>query len=457
MEQWICAILALTLSLGASANALGPLADPNYGGGNDGIARAVLGANNDDEAMAALALPDGGLLIGGNFRTPADEFGAAFVRFTPAGVLDTNFGPNHDGRFIAGFAPANLVDVAAAPDAKTLFAGLASGAAMVGRLTGDGLPDASFNNGGQRFIGANAFVDGAGSAAFGRVIALPGGKILAVGDVAAVQPGPICAVIARLTDTGAFDETFASNKGHLCIAPAIASTPLMLEGDATVLEDGSVLVAGGAVRSGGSGFDMAIARVTSAGELDSTFGPAHDGWTFVAFDRGGTLNDFANAISIDTQGRIVIAGFFADVNGTTGLGIARLSAEGQLDAAFGTQGLVMLEFDHFSNAVNSIRALRDGHILIGATASTLNGTTGAAVMLRDNGELEPRFGQDGIFYETNPDIAATELGAVSSARQILSGDYLYMVGPTYDTTSGFEFGATRFVLPIFNDGFAGSP
>jgi uncharacterized delta-60 repeat protein len=213
-----------------------------------------------------------------------------------------------------------------------------------------------------------------------------------------------------------------------------------------VLADGRVLLAGASVHSGGSAADMSVARLAAGGTLDTSFGPDHDGWAFVAFDQGGTLNDGATSIAVDAAGRILLAGSFDTAQGSD-VAVARLLSDGQPDLSFGTQGRVQIALTPSSNHIDqahSIVALPNGRILVGAL---LNSQAGVAIALEPNGALDPGFGVGGIYYQPQ----ATP--GVRSRKQILAGDYLYWAGDSVNAGSHSDFTALRAVMPLFADGF----
>jgi len=77
-----------------------------------------------------------------------------------------------------------------------------------------------------------------------------------------------------------------------------------------------------------------------AGDLDPTFGTGGK----VVTDFGGS--EFANAVAIQTDGRIVVAGQTA-----TDLALARYKPDGGLDPSFGTGGKVTTGGQDFADAV----------------------------------------------------------------------------------------------------------
>jgi len=189
-------------------------------------------------------------------------------------------------------------DVAQADDGKLVYTGHGSPSTIiVGRLFGNGTPDASFGSSGRRLIGATALADGALDAIFTTLLPLAGGKTLALG-VVLVQTSPTtynafsCAM--RLMADAASDTSFGT-AGRTCIAPALSTGATSIAASGRVLADGRILLAGVGIHSGGSAGDMSVARLSADGTLDTSFGPDHDGWAFVAFDQGGTLNDGATA------------------------------------------------------------------------------------------------------------------------------------------------------------------
>lgn len=456
----LCAMQATlaTLSTIASAAQI-PIVDPSYGGGGDGLARVAFDAPPlfASEPFAGAALPDGRLLLAGR---AAGQFSqdAVFALLTAAGTLDTTFGPNHDGRLVTGLDPANVAGVALAPGEKLLFVGTASSAAMIGRMTYSGAPDAGFDSDGQRFIGANAFVDGGVGAEFFRTAPQANGKVLAIGF--AVSTTIECAAAMRFNDDGSTDTTFGAGQGHVCIAPAITSTPASAALDVAALDDGRILLAGTSVYPGSSGIDMSVARLLPDGTLDTTFGPAQDGWAFVPFDEGGSLGDIANAIAVDANGRIVLVG---DVSTSDlgRIGVARLLPDGRPDTTFGTNGRIEIDFadsNYLGASGHSVRILPDGHLLIGGKALG-NGSdySSVIVMLKENGQLEPRFGQGGRFVDA--DLSTPASRHIYGYGQVFAGDYIYMFGDALSLGDSptDEFGAARVVLPVFTDGFDGDP
>ncbi len=125
------------------------------------------------------------------------------------------------------------------------------------------------------------------------------------------------------------DPTFGTNG---VVALPFAAKALL------ALPDGHLVVAGQATTSPTVG-TMALARYDARGVLDTSFGD-HDGIAEPVPDGSpfANVNPGADAIALDDAGGIVVAG-------TTELGrglVTRVDANGRLDAAFGSQGVLDL-------------------------------------------------------------------------------------------------------------------
>jgi len=104
--------------------------------------------------------------------------------------------------------------------------------------------------------------------------------------------------LARYNTNGSLDTTF-SGDGKVLTNPA-PGVPDSANGLA-IQTDGKIVVVG---RTGNDGTrDFILARYNSNGSLDNTF--SGNGW--LSTDFGG--DDFGNAISIQANGRIVVAGW----------------------------------------------------------------------------------------------------------------------------------------------------
>lgn len=450
----IVAACALAAAMTTGAAPL-PIADPAYGGNGDGFARVAASAIPADNGNAARAVvqSDGRLVLAGNALSGSSDSQIVLMRVDTAGMLDAAFGTDHDGFHRSAFSGI-ADDVAQLGDGKLVYAGHSQDftSSIIGRLDADGIPDTGFFGSGRRLIGPSALVDEATQGYFANVLPLADGELLALGMVlVAATPTQYFACAMRLHADGATDTSFGVT-GRTCIAPTPApgAASQFLAGH--VLADGRILVAGASKHSGGSGWDMSVVRLGADGALDASFGAAHDGWAFVGFDQGGTMTDGAFAITVDDQNRILLAGYLEGVHGTD-IGVARLLADGQPDASFGTQGRVQVALDlggFDSEQAHSIAALPDGGVLVGGRADIPDSEVGAAILLENNGQLDARFGDGGIFLVAGP---AAPVARFENLQQILAGDYLYMVGDVTNADNHFGFAATRTVMPLFVDGF----
>jgi uncharacterized delta-60 repeat protein len=451
-----------TIGLFATAASIGaaqlPIPDPAYGGSGDGIARiAVAGVPADNGyATHAVVQADGGLVMVGSTSTTSGQQTVRQVvlaRSDAQGLPDTGFGPEHDGFYRSAF-DGTADDIAQTVDGSLVYAGDSNLETMiVGRLHADGTPDTGFFLSGHRLILPSALVDGAVSGVFKTILPLPNGKTLALGTVIAPpEPGQYFSCAMRLLADGSTDIGFGT-AGRTCIAPTPSPGALSLALVGRVLADGRILLAGGSQHSGGSGYDMSVARLGADGALDTSFGPSHDGWAFVGFDQGGTLEDAVAALAVDDAGRLLLAGYFRNVNGLNDIGLARLLPDGQPDTSFGSQGRVQIDLGVFRDEItHSISALADGGILVGAVAFTNGGSpVSIAILLKSDGQFDPRFGESGVFLQADP--AAPPTAQLESKQQILAGDYLYMVGSAINASNQAGFGATRTVMPLFADSF----
>jgi uncharacterized delta-60 repeat protein len=130
-------------------------------------------------------------------------------------------------------------------------------------------------------------------------------------------------------------------------------------------------------------------RVTpTAGLLDPTFG-AGAGYVLGSFPE----NDGANAVAVQSNGKIVIAG----VTNSESL-VARYNADGSLDTSFGTGGWTATVFNKSSDDGATAVAIQpaDGKILVGGAGNTSHGAHYSFLArYNTNGTLDTTFGSNG--------------------------------------------------------------
>ncbi len=102
--------------------------------------------------------------------------------------------------------------------------------------------------------------------------------------------------------------------------------------------DGKIIEAGWTIDSSGNNA-FAAARFNQDGSLDNTFGT--NGLVSTFINGGDNTNDKAYSVAIQTDGKIVVAGYSTDTTGGSrysSFALARFNSNGTLDNTFGTKG-----------------------------------------------------------------------------------------------------------------------
>ncbi|HET7778473.1 MAG TPA: delta-60 repeat domain-containing protein [Rudaea sp.] len=463
-------LLAMATST-VDAGSLGPLIDDSYG--QSGLAHVGfdIGGDKVDTAQASVLLADGSLIVGGVVAVQAGNGGApetrqvVLTKLTPAGAPDMNFGTN--GRKTLSIIPAGgqgeLQDIAITSGGEIALVARYTTDAFFNPpfifafalLKSDGTPDSSFNLSGYRTIAATAFNAGANSTTASRVIPVAGGKL--VGIVGVGSPTQYCVGVIRLGSDGSTDPTFAGGAGTACYS-SNATPPIFEPQDALLLGSGDILVTGLANHGvDANNGDIAVMRLLAGGTVDTGFGTS--GWTYVAYDQGGSQLDQGDAIAVDSQGRIIVAGYFQGPQ-SQDIAVVRLSGNGILDSSFGTGGRVAVAFDvgqDNDDRANSVIVLPGDSLLVGGFAHFFgtgdSGYRAAAVELNAGGSVRAAFGSSGEYVQGG--INATAYQKLESPAPFRKfADYLLMPGTTYKADdSDSDFGVARVVLPLFVSGF----
>ena len=136
------------------------------------------------------------------------------------------------------------------------------------------------------------------------------------------------------------------------------------------------------------------------GDIDLTFGVS--GGYVVSDFLAAQVNEVANDVAVQTDGKIVVVGSrFASVGNVDYL-VARYNADGTLDTTFSGDGIFLL---HNSNSDNlyAVAIQTDGKIVaVGQSNST---SEAYAIRLNTNGTLDTTFSGDGIFEISSAGIA----------------------------------------------------
>ena len=213
-------------------------------------------------------------------------------------------------------------------------------------------------------------------------------KILAAGSFLTPQPG-----ISRLQVNGAVDTSFNTGAG---ITNGVVFAMLVQD---------SKIVLGGSFSEVDRVPRTRVARMNSNGSLDLGFTPP----TIT----GGTVYTMA----LQPDGRLVIAGDFSTVNGSSRPRIARLNTDGSLDTNF-------VASTNLSGTIYAIALQPNGKVVAGGSFTSIDGRTRNRVArFNTNGSLDlsfdPGLGANSTVYA---------LALQRDGRVIIGGDFTSVNG-----------------------------
>jgi uncharacterized delta-60 repeat protein len=199
------------------------------------------------------------------------------------------------------------------------------------------------------------------------LIGLAGLAVLAVASPAQAAPGDLDGSFSRdgrvLTDIGGDDK-----------ATAIAIQP-----------DGRIVVAGFSSPPGGTR-RFALVRYEPNGDRDPAFGS--DGIVTTRFGDESA----AQALAIQPDGRIVVAGMASHPERGWDFALARYNPNGSLDTTFSGDGRLTTDFDGGADAAHALALQPDGRIVLGGESKG----DFAAARYQPGGQLDSSFGGDGL-------------------------------------------------------------
>ena len=419
--------------------------------GSDGEAYAVFNGN-DDEAFSIVIQPDGKIIEAGWTTNSSGNYAFAVARFSQNGSLDNTFGTNGlVSTFISGGDSTNdrAYSVAIQPDGKIVVAGYSNdttySAFAVARFNSNGTLDNTFGTKGS----VRTFISGGGVGDLGRsVLIQPNGKIVVVGMSAiTISSGGIIFAtgfydlgVARFNSDGKMDNTFGTN-GTTSVT-AIGDPYDYNSFSCALQPDGKIVVAGSSISFDDvSNVPFKVARLNSNGTLDNTFGVNGTSGTYIS--GGDSTNDVCNSVSIQLDGKIVLAGYSGRASLTLindiAFAVARFDSNGTKDSTFGTNGTVrayIIGSDSTSDRAYSAAIQSDGKIVVGGGSSY---SAFAVARFNSNGTLDNTFGTKGTVTTTfGSDINVSDAAmsiALQTDGKILAGGY-----------SGIAAGSTVFVL-----------
>lgn len=210
----------------------------------------------------------------------------------------------------------------------------------------------------------------------------PDNKIVLAGEVDTGNGSSLA--VLRYNENGSLDTTFDGD-GIATLAIGGFATEGRAIGQQT---DGKLVVAASAYN--GSNTDFAVVRFDSDGLLDMSFDA--DGYALIDFSGG---QDLPSAVSIDSYGKIVVAGYSA-TGSPHDMALTRLNADGSLDTEFDTDGKLLLVVGEAQSAVRAIQIQPDDKI-VGVGGSISGGfLVFTVIRLNTDGSYDGTFGTAGI-------------------------------------------------------------
>ncbi len=326
---------------------------------------------------AVVAQPDGKILVGGTFTSIGGSLRDSVARLNSDGSLDSSFA----APVMTTSSFGSVTSLALQSDGKVLVGGhflIGTDVKNTVRLNTNGTLDGTFNTAetGGPFVNA--------------LVVQPDGKILVGGQIGNYD-GISGRGIVRLNSNGSLDTPLGLNSNLQNTVSTIA-----------LQSDGKIIVGGNFFVIGSTPQQNNIARLNANGTLDGTF----------AIGSGADNN--VQGVAVQPDGKILVGGSFANVNGTVKNQIVRLEPNGTFDNSF-TAGITG------SSGVWTIKLQPDNKILLGGYIGFVNGVSRRGIArLSSDGSLDSFYPTGGAGGANNL-VRAIELQP--DGKVLIGGDF----------------------------------
>ncbi len=444
-------ITASLMILGYAGSAFAAPSDLDSSFDGDGmVTTSFSSASNSDvegvrDHIGALALqPDGKVIAAGyagqyNCSTCAPDNVSgkfALARYNLNGGLDTSFGSG-TGKVVNAGLIGRISDLVVQPDGKIVATGElgASKTGVLTRYNSDGSFDTSFDGDGK----VQVFADLNGENSLNALALQPDdGKIVVAGE----SGGRFA--VARYNPNGTPDTSFD--------ADGFVSTPIGPQGlgsaaDLALQPDGKIVAAGTAFVTSNSG-DFAVARYNPNGSLDGTFG----GGGKVTTDLGTNTDDQANALALQSNGKIVAGGdVYLSGNGYD-FAWVRYNPNGSLDNTFDGNGKKSWDFWSDADSINDLIVKPNGKIVAAGSARGSWYDSFVMVGLNADGSDDTSFAGTKAYRVTNFSGGdPTKLGNQTADALLLQPDgKMVAAGSAGPSNFNGSFALARYVGDVAN-------
>lgn len=314
-----------------------------------GIACVAVGIGNTNGYAVQIGANDS-IVVAGDCTTPVMPQNHTFclARFTSGGAIDSSFGTS--GKVITRVGPDDAFAKAMTKDAagNFLVAGYSSSylpgnpVFTVVRYSPSGVVDSTFGFGGYAGIAETS----GGEAKASAITIDNNGAIVVAGSIASLTYPTGAFAVARLLASGAPDPSF--NSGNLAVVEFANGG---MANAVAVDASNRPILAGYALPTGATSALMTLARFTSAGALDTSFGSAG----VASPPLNGCTDASATGIKLDASGRAFVSGTCKTTQNV--LVLAHYNVNGTLDKAFAPSGY---ETELFGNYASASALLLDG-------------------------------------------------------------------------------------------------